>query len=80
MHVDYLLVRETDYMPVAGIELNGPSHQAASQQVNDRKKKAVFDAAGLPLITFYNQPSYEAWSIQTRLQDILGTSLQPIRR
>ncbi|MNK87734.1 hypothetical protein D3C87_1076750 [compost metagenome] len=71
-HVDYLLVRRRDFMPVAGIELNGPSHQEESQQANDRTKKAVFSAAGLPLLTFYNQPSYSAREIQTRLQDILG--------
>lgn len=72
MHVDYLLVRLPDYVPVAGIELNGPSHQEEGQQTNDRKKKAVFAAAGLPLITFYNQPTFSAWEIQSRLQDILG--------
>jgi|GEM_PF-3650799 len=71
-HVDYLLVRRRDSMPVAGIELNGPSHQEEGQQANDRTKKAVFAAAGLPLLTFYNQPSYSAREIQTRLQDILG--------
>lgn len=72
MHVDYLLVRSTDYTPVAGIELNGPSHQEEEQQANDRKKKAVFAAAGLPLLTFYNQPSFSTWEIQSRLQDVLG--------
>jgi len=77
MHVDYLLVRTTDYRPVAGIELNGPSHQGEKQQANDRKKKAVFAAARLPLLTFYNQPSYAAEDIQLRLQDILGRVRQP---
>lgn len=72
MHVDYLLVRLPNYVPVAGIELNGPSHQEESQQINDRKKKAVFAAASLPLITFYNQPDYSVWEIQSRLQDIVG--------
>lgn len=80
MHVDYLLVRSTDYGPLAGIELNGASHQAEKQQANDRKKKAVFDAAGLPLFTFFNQPSYSVWDIQTRLQDILGLRPQPSSR
>ena len=76
MHVDYLLVRESTYAPVAGIELNGASHLAEKQQANDRKKKAVFSAAGLPLLTFYNQPSYSAWEVQTKLQDVLGPGYQ----
>lgn len=80
MHVDYLLVRSGDFRPVAGIELNGASHQADKQQANDRKKKAVFDAAGVPLLTFYNQPSYAVWEIQTRLQDVMGLPAKPGRR
>lgn len=80
MHVDYLLVRESTYAPVAGIELNGASHLAEKQQANDRKKKAVFAAAGLPLLTFYNQPSYSAWEVQTKLQDVLGLGYQPSGR
>ncbi len=80
MHVDYLLVRRSDYSPVVGIELNGASHLAEKQQSNDRKKKAVFDAAGLPLVTFYNQPSYSAWEVQTKLQDVLGLNYRPSSR
>lgn len=80
MHVDYLLVRESTYAPVAGIELNGASHLDEKQQANDRKKKAVFAAAGLPLLTFYNQPWYSAWEVQTKLQDVLGPGYQPSGR
>ena len=73
MHVDYLLVTRDEYKPVAGIELNGSSHQGKRQQTRDQKKAAVFKAAKLPLLRFYNQDKFNETDVRTKLQDVLGT-------
>lgn len=71
LHVDYLLVSKSDYQPVLGIELNGPSHENNEQQYRDSKKKAVFKAARIPLLQFYNHSFSEA-EIRQKLEDSLG--------
>jgi len=70
MHVDYLLVTRQDYRPVAGIELNGTSHERERQRTRDMKKSAVFSAAKLPLIQF-NNGAHER-EIQHQLKVTLG--------
>lgn len=78
MHVDYLLVTRKDFKPVTGIELDGSSHQGEKQRFRDQKKVAVFKAAGLPLLRFFNQDKFSETEIRTKLEDILG--LQPTHR
>ena len=73
MHVDYLLVTQKEYKPVAGIELDGSSHQGKRQQERDQKKASVFKAAKLPLLRFYNQESFNETEIRSKLQDVIGT-------
>jgi very-short-patch-repair endonuclease len=73
MHIDYLLVTRHDFKPVAGIELDGSSHQGKKQQERDQKKTAVFKAAKLPLLRFYNQDQYQEADIRSKLEDLLGT-------
>lgn len=74
MHVDYLLVTQKDYKPVAGVELDGASHQGEKQQVRDQKKAAAFKAAKLPLLRFYNQEKVNEVDLRTKLGDVLGSS------
>lgn len=76
MHVDYLLVARKDYKPVAGVELDGSSHQGEKQQANDQKKNAVFKAAKLPLLRFYNQEKFNEADLQAKLEDVLGARSQ----
>ncbi|HEY9723676.1 MAG TPA: DUF2726 domain-containing protein [Oscillatoriaceae cyanobacterium] len=71
MHVDFLLVSKEDYRPVAGIELDGTSHDTAKQQARDEKKNQVFKAAGLPLMRFYNAVPQTSESIRTKVEDVL---------
>jgi len=71
MHVDYLLVTRKDYRPVVGIELDGNSHQGEKQQARDQKKAAVFKAARLPLVRFYNQDKFHGAEIGAKLEDVL---------
>lgn len=48
--IDFLLCRE-DTSILLAIELNGPTHEKASQKKSDAKKKAALNEAGIPLIT-----------------------------
>lgn len=73
-HVDFLLVSRQTGRIVAGIELDGPSHRKEKQQANDRKKVAVFKAANIPLLRFYNREHFDAGEIKGKLEDVLGTS------
>lgn len=73
LHVDYVLVTKTDFQPVLGIELNGPSHAKGEQQYRDKKKQMVFRAAKLPLLHFYNH-SFTPEEIEQKLGDALGTA------
>lgn len=72
MNVDYLLVTRKDYKPVAGVELDGASHQGEKQQARDQKKVAAFKAAKLPLLKFFNQDQTTEVTIRVKLEDILG--------
>lgn len=72
MHVDFLLVSKKDYQPVAGIELDGASHQGERQQARDQKKNAVFKAAGLPLLRFINHATITPAELRQKLEDGIG--------
>lgn len=77
MHVDFLLVAGDGFRPVAGVELDGESHQGARQQKRDEKKAAVFKAAGVPLLRFYNQVAVGQAELRQKLEDCLA--LEPAR-
>ena len=72
MHVDYLLVTNREYRPVAGIELDGPSHQAQQQQQRDSKKNDVFQAADLPLLRFKNGGGDTPQELESLLRAAVG--------
>lgn len=47
--VDFLLCKEDSSIMLA-IELNGPTHEKASQKIGDEKKQIALKEAGIPLI------------------------------
>lgn len=71
-HIDYLLVARDTGRIIAGIELDGPSHNTEKQRTNDQKKAAVFKAANIPLLRFYNSDRYTFVEISTKIADVLG--------
>ncbi len=73
LHIDFLLVSKQEYRPVAGIELDGASHQGTRQQARDQKKNAAFKAAGLPLLRFINHTTITPAQLRQKLED--GTGL-----
>lgn len=70
-HVDFLVVRASDFAPVAGIELDDSSHAEEDRQARDALVDSVFASAGLPLLHFPAKNSYSAAEIQRRLADEL---------
>lgn len=73
MHVDYLLVSADEFRPLLGIELDGESHDDNPvQRDRDRRKNAVFKAAGLPLLRFRNDDDTTPRRLGQRLADAIG--------
>ena len=66
-HVDFLLVRTTDLVPVAGIELDDSSHEEESRQERDAFVDGVFASAGLPLLHVPAQKSYNPTDLKSKL-------------
>ncbi|MCA1962483.1 MAG: DUF2726 domain-containing protein [Prosthecobacter sp.] len=49
-HVDFLVCRREDWMPMLAIELDDPSHQRAEVKRRDSFVNAVFAQVGIPLV------------------------------
>ena len=49
-HVDFLICRHEDCLPMIAIELDDPSHRAKDRQKRDQFVNAVFAQIGLPLL------------------------------
>lgn len=52
-HVDFLVCRPADWMPMLGIELDDPSHERAEVKRRDMFVNAVFAQAGIPLLRIH---------------------------
>jgi len=57
-HVDFLLVRADDLIPLAGIELDDSSHEEEERQQRDIFVDQYLPAQGLPLLHMPAQKSY----------------------
>jgi hypothetical protein len=66
-HVDFLLVRMTDFSPLAGIELDDKSHDAADRKDRDAFVDEVFRSGGLPLLHFPAQATYSPAALRTAI-------------
>ncbi len=52
-HVDFLICRNDDWMPMMGIELDDSSHERADRKKRDMFVNAVFASAGVPLLRIH---------------------------
>jgi hypothetical protein len=71
-HVDFLLVRTSDLAPVAGIELDDSSHEEEDRQQRDAFVDEAFAGAGLPLLHFPAQKTYNPAEIRSRFTSLPG--------
>lgn len=76
-HVDFLLVRASDLVPMAGIELDDASHARRDRQNRDEFVNAVFRSASLPLLHIPAQSSYSVAALKTTLALQLAASTAP---
>jgi len=49
-HVDFLIFRADDWMPMFGIELDDPSHESAEVKARDVFVNKLFASTGVPLL------------------------------
>lgn len=73
-HVDFLLVRTSDLVAVAGVELDDKSHQRSARQKRDEFVDEVFRSCGLPLLHVPAQASYSVAELKTSLAQLLQAS------
>ena len=66
-HVDFLLVRVSNLVPLAGIELDDSSHARAARQKRDAFVADVFRPCCLPLLNVPAQASYSVAVLQACL-------------
>ncbi|AFZ67049.1 DUF2726 domain-containing protein [Deinococcus peraridilitoris] len=71
-HVDFLVVSARDYKPLFAIELDGASHERATQQQRDVVKDLVFKSGGLALVRLDARQPHTAAS----LREVLGKYLK----
>lgn len=83
-HVDFLVCRNEDWMPMLGIELDDSSHANPKRHKQDEDKNDIFAAIGLPLLRLPLDEMNEHEEIVRQLSDgwhqrwhILETGLPP---
>jgi hypothetical protein len=70
-HVDFLLVRASDFAPLAGIELDDSSHGEPRIKERDLLVDGLFFNSGLPLIRHPAQRSYDPAALKAKLDEVL---------
>jgi hypothetical protein len=70
-HVDFLLVRASDFAPLAGLELDDQSHAETDRQQRDRFVDQVFAAGNLPLIHVTAASDYQVGELRTKVETAL---------
>ncbi|WP_322801433.1 DUF2726 domain-containing protein [Thermoflexus sp.] len=72
--VDFLLVHPRSWEPVCGIELDDSTHHSPTRRERDRRKEALFRAAGLPLLRWSMSERWDVEEIATRVSAALNAA------
>ncbi len=72
-HVDFLIVRISDLVPIAGVELDDSSHEEEDRKERDQFVDAVFASGGIPLLHFPAQKAYQSAEIKAKLAGAFST-------
>jgi hypothetical protein len=73
-HVDFLLVRVSDFAPLAGIELDDSSHDAEDRQDRDAFVDQVFRSGGIQLLHVPAQATYNPNELRSKITALLSAS------
>lgn len=76
-HVDFLLVRVSDFAPLAGIELDDSSHDADDRKARDAFVDEVFRSANLPLLHVPAQSAYNPAELRKQIATLIGDRAAP---
>jgi hypothetical protein len=71
-HVDFLLVRNTDLAPIAGIELDDSSHEEDSRKRRDEFVDGVFKSCNIPLLHVPAQAAYNPNELKAKIEACLS--------
>lgn len=72
-HVDFLLVRTSDLIPVAGVELDDSSHQRSDRIKRDAFVDEVFATCKLPLLHVPAQTTYNTAELRKAIAALIPT-------
>lgn len=75
-HVDFLLCDADTFKPVAGVELDDKSHQSQRGMDRDAIVEKIYGCAGLPLLRFHVQRTYDIPDMVRYMRRELGLSEQ----
>jgi hypothetical protein len=80
-HVDFLLVRAADLVPLAGIELDDRSHEAEDRRQRDAFVDTVSAGTGLRLLHVAVQERYLSAELKAKVAALLAerTNTAPVR-
>lgn len=70
-HVDFLLVRSSDFAPLMGVELDDQSHAPEGRQKRDRFIDGVFADCHLPILHIRAQAAYNEEEIRAKIAALL---------
>src|SRR5882762_8001679 len=70
-HVDFLLVRERDLAPLAGIELDDSSHEAEDRRQRDIFVDSAFASASLPLLHVPVEKAYHHADLRAKVANLV---------
>lgn len=71
-HVDFLLADPRRFAPIAGVELDDGSHLTERVKARDAFVEEVYQAAGLPLLRFRVQHTYDIPDMVRYMREELG--------
>lgn len=71
-HIDFLITTKNNLEIVSAIELDDKSHQRKDRIERDEFVNAAFESAGIPLIRFKCQKSYQPEEFKAKLDGILN--------
>jgi len=71
-HVDFLLIDLRGFAPVAGVELDDSSHLSERARARDAFVEDVYHTAGLPLLRFRVQHTYDIHDMVRYMREALG--------
>jgi len=71
-HIDFLLVRSSDLAPMAGVELDDSSHEAADRKQRDAFVDDLFHSCELPILHVPAQAAYSQTELRAKIAEALG--------